>query len=195
MAARLFGVLIVVVIAAAAVSAYSLGLGSTSGVTGTATSTTSITCTTTSLGSSTTLPGTYNASSQSPVRVDQVSAVVYTESNGTRTVQFEVGITNVGSSPVYIVRGCGSSLGSTIVQGAGVVKTVNVVRCLCAEGPTALAPGQSATLVSPGCWSGYSYKIVSAGTFVAELTLSWSGSTSTWPQGYNTTMTATFTVD
>jgi hypothetical protein len=192
--AKLFGVVLVLVIAAAGVSAYTLGLGSSyPGVSSTSTSTTASTCTTTSLVGSTADADAYNVSSSSPVRVDYVHANFYTSSNGSRSVQFEVGITNVGSSPVYVIRGCGSSLSSTLVQGEGVVKTVNVIRCLCAEAPSGVAPGQSSTLVGPGCWSGYIYSVVSPGTFTVKLTVSWSPTGNPWTPTGNTTVFATFT--
>jgi hypothetical protein len=137
--------------------------------------------------------GTFTASSQSPVRVDYVRANVYSGQNGVKTLQFELGFTNVGNQTIYLIRGCGSSLNSTITSGNGVIKTNSgAVRCLCAEGPSGVDPETRQTAVNPGCWSGYSYEVVHSGTFAAQLTLGWSTNATPGSQSAYVTVVANF---
>jgi hypothetical protein len=139
--------------------------------------------------------GTFTPSSNSPVRVDFVRANIYSGQDGVRTVQFDLGYTNVGSGAIYVVKGCGSSLNSTITSGGGVVETVRGgVRCLCAEASSAVEPGQSQTAVDPGCWSGYYYRVVHSGSFSIALTLGWSGNTTLGSESGNVTVAANFAV-
>jgi hypothetical protein len=158
------------------------------------TETISTSCTSSTSYASTFLAnGTFTASSQSPLRVDYVRANVYSGQNGVRTLQFELGYTNVGNQTVYLIRGCGSSLNSTITSGNGVIKTNSgVVRCLCAEGPSGVDSGTSQTAVTPGCWSGYSYEVVHPGTFNAQLTLGWSADGTPGSQSGYVTVVANF---
>jgi hypothetical protein len=139
--------------------------------------------------------GTFTPSSNTPVRVNFVRANLYAGQDGVRTVQFELGYTNVGSQAIYVVKGCGSSLNSTITSGGGVVETVRGgVRCLCAEAPSAVGPGQSQTAVDPGCWSGYYYRVVRAGSFSVALTLGWSGNSTVGSESGHVTVAANFAV-
>src|SRR5712692_2582676 len=128
---------IVILTAAAGVAVYVPRLGAFAPGS-TATVTFSTACTSaTSHATSYVANGTFTASSRSPVRVDFVRANLYTGQDGVETIQFELGYTNVGNQTVYVVRGCGSSLNSTITSGNGVIKTVTgLARCLCVEGPS-----------------------------------------------------------
>jgi hypothetical protein len=202
LAAKLTVLALAVVVAALGAAAYVPGLvGFPNGGVGVTTSTTSTSCTsgTWTQGATTTVSGSFNSTQESQVRVDYVKAYVYpgqTQTNGSigpRAIQFEVGYTNVGSSDIYVVRGCGSSLNSTIVAGNDVIRRTTVIRCLCAEGPSPVSPGQSSSQADPGCWSGFSYDLVSPGTFTAKLVLSWSDS-QMGPMNSDVVVLATFTV-
>lgn len=139
----------------------------------TSTAVTSCSSNTTTQVTSTTVNGTYT-SRGSQVKVDYVTATVYTDQSGLRTLRIEIGFTNVGNSDIFVPTGCGSSVNSTITSGASVVKTVGgAPRCLCAEYLSVVLPGQSLSEVDPGCWSGYYYQVVGSGTVSAKLSLSW----------------------
>ena len=187
-------ILVIVILAAAAgVAIYVPRLGAfPSGKSTTETISTS--CTSSTSQTTTYLAnGTFTASSQSPVRVDYVRANVYSGQNGAKTLRFELGFTNVGNHTIYLIRGCGSSLNSTITSGNGVIRTnTDVVRCLCAEGPSGVDPGTSQAAVTPGCWSGYSYEVVRSGTFTAQLTLGWSANSTPGSQSGYVTVVANF---
>ena len=134
---------------------------------------TSCTSSTATQVASATVNGTYDVNS-SQVRIDYVSASVYIDQIGLRTLRMEVGFTNIGNAAIFVPAGCGSSLNSTITSGSSVVTPVQgVPRCLCAEAMSAVSPGQSRSEVDPGCWSGYYYRVVASGTFSAKLTLNW----------------------
>jgi|SRR5271157_1418011 len=174
---------LVVLLVVVAVGAYALLPAiAPSSTTGTVTSATTVTtatsCTSSSLGGLTpiSLNGTYAPQSSSQVRIDYVKALVYGDQNGLSTLRFEVGFTNVGNSSIYTLIGCGSTLNSTITSGSQVVRTSSgEARCLCAEALSPLAQGQSTSEHDPGCWSGYSYRVLQGGMITAKLTLSWYG--------------------
>ena len=181
MNAASYALIVVLVVAAIGIYAF-VPLGPQAFATGTSSSTTSTTAT--SCSSSTTLggqaPASFNGTisfgTSSQVRVDFVKALVYPAQGGPATLRFEVGFTNIGNSSIYILTGCGSTLNSTIISGSDVVKTSNGgARCLCAEAPSPLGTGLSASEYDPGCWSGYSYQVIGSGTITAKLLLSWYG--------------------
>jgi hypothetical protein len=105
------------------------------------------------------------------VKVLSVSATVSGDSAVGFTVQFQ----NIGSSTIYVLGGGGSSLNSTITTGASYVKEVTGPRCEIAEAIVPVSPGGDWTAVTPGCWSGYHYELLSPGTIGVQLTLTWSG--------------------
>ena len=157
--------------------------------------TTSSTCTTT--GSSTTpttatsTQGAFSYSPSYPVKIDSVEASTYQGANGTM-VTFMVSFTNVGSSDVYTVVGCGSSLSVTLTPGSTVLKQVSGGPvCLCAELPSAVPPGGNRTATTPGCWTSVKYLLVHPGTVQVDLTLSWGETQSSLQEA--TSITATFT--
>lgn len=89
---------------------------------------------------------------------------------------FNVTFQNIGASPVYYIRGCGSSL-SFSVSPPGYVKIIPTVRCLCAEQPVALQPGAAVSVYSSSCGTGSTTIITKAGDVTANLVLAlWTNS-------------------
>lgn len=163
-------------------------------------STTSTTCTTSSATnttqSSTTaiqtsaVQGSFTYTPSAPVRIDSVAATVYGQGSD---VAFSVTYENVGSSSVYYVAGCGSSLVATVPPGSGVLQKVSSGPvCLCAEAIMPLAPGDNRTATTPGCWSGYHFELLGPGTVQVELTLYWGQSQGSQQDTTNATATFTF---
>ncbi|MDG6988538.1 MAG: hypothetical protein JRN21_04345 [Nitrososphaerota archaeon] len=142
----------------------------------------------------TSVVGSFSAPSSVPVKVDSVVADVYQGSAG-ETVAFYVGFENVGPSAIYTVTGCGSSLTAAVPAGSGVLEQQDAgPRCLCAEAPAPVAPGQSGTAATPGCWSGYQFDLVGPGTVTVTLTLAWGyGEGGASSLNDTTTVTAQFT--
>jgi hypothetical protein len=124
-----------------------------------------------------------------------VNASITTLATGTRTLQFEVEFRNVGSADIYVERGCGSSLNSTISSGGSVVQTFpSSARCLCAVGLSRVSTNQSLVAVDPGCWSGYYYEVRQSGTFSAKLVLSWGSTPQFNAESGSVTINAKFTI-
>jgi len=190
MIARVFAIVTCLVIASVASAAYlpggmTLGRASTSTVSGsTTTSSSSSVCTTRSVSTQAAevLNGTFTYSPSLPVKVESVQATVYANSAGVRTIVFSVTFVNDGTSPIFIEGGCGGSLSSAVASGSGVVERVNsTVFCFCPAFIRSMAPGTGAIATGPGCWSGYSYRVIGSGPVEAYLVLRWSGN-STSPQ-------------
>ena len=182
-------VAVVALIAAGAYAPAMLGAG-------TAGSGTSTTCTTAGSSTSSAPPasveGSFTYSPAGPVKVESVSASTYPGGNGT-TVTFAVAFENVGTSDIYTVAGCGSSLAASLPQGDGALKRVTGGPvCLCAEAPTAVPPGEIATSVTPGCWTVYKFLLVGPGTVQVDLALYW-GPSQSYQRQDSTNITATFT--
>ena len=197
MIAKTTGLAILLIVAALGVALYLPTLGNpfSHRTTTTVTDSTSCTSSSTTSASPTLLNGSFTADSSSPVRIDSVRGTVYTGQDGVRTLQFSVGFTNVGNDTEYVIRGCGSSLTSTITSGGGGVKTIgSSTRCLCAEGPAAVNVSLSQSAVDPGCWSGYYYEVQQPGSFSAQLTLSWSSAPESNSESGHVTIVARFTV-
>ena len=159
--------------------------------------TTSSTCTTggsttdSTTSGATSTTGSFSYTPTYPVRVESVTASTYQGGNGTM-VTFAVSFENVGSTDIYTVTGCGSSLTATLPQGTGVLKRVTGGPvCLCAEAPTAVPPGANRTAITPGCWTVYKFLLVHPGTVQVGLTLTW-GTSQAGPQQDMTNITATF---
>ena len=193
-----YGLIVLLVVGALGTYAY-LPLPtsvSTSGTPATTITSTAVTsCSSSTYGQivTSTINGTYTVSPSALVRVDYVRAVIYTDQTGQRTLRFQVGFTNVGTSDIFVAAGCGSSLNSTITSGGGVVRTVGgLARCLCAENLSPVSAGQSQLAVDPGCWSGYSYHVTQGGFITTKLTLAWYGSPSN-SQGH-VTITGNFII-
>lgn len=107
-----------------------------------------------------------------PIRIDNVTAVMYQATYGTR-VTFQVQWTNLGGDAVYVAGGCGSGL-STSAPSKGVLQqVVNPVRCMCVQYLAPVEPGQSHTSLGPGCWSSYAYQLVGHGSVDISMTLTW----------------------
>jgi hypothetical protein len=107
--------------------------------------------------------------------VDSVTAVLEPGQNGTRDVVFQVVFTDDGDSPVYVMGGCAGGLSSSVVGDQTVVKQVTGgPLCDCAAMILTLQTGQNHTSVNPGCWSGYSYRLVGHGSVTMNMTLNWS---------------------
>ena len=193
----LFAVLIVAIVGAGAYVSVTVTPGPSSSSTTvsstctTSGSTSSASTTTTSTQTSTSETGTFTYSPSAPLRIDSVNASTYPGSGGDY-VTFAVAYTNVGSSDVYTISGCGSSLVATVPPGSTGLKQVSGGPvCLCAEAPMALPPGANRTSVTPGCWSSIKYVVAHPGTVQVDLTLYW-GPTQSGQQD-STTITAYFT--
>jgi hypothetical protein len=110
-------------------------------------------------------------------------------------MRMEVGFTNNGTSDIYVITGCGSTLNSTITSGEAVISTiVGGARCLCAEALSPVHSGQMASEWDPGCWSGYYYQVLGSGTFSARLVLEWYPSPSFGVLPSSVVIDATFTI-
>ena len=154
------------------------------------TSSTSVISTSTESTSST--AGTFTSTSAGPVKVLTVNAYTSSGTGGETFVTFIVSYQNAGTSDVYTIQGCGSSLTASVPQGSGVIQeTPSGPRCLCAEAPSPVAPGDYRTATTPGCWSGYQFVLVHPGTAQVDFTLSWGYDQGFQRQG-TTNMTATF---
>jgi hypothetical protein len=114
--------------------------------------------------------GSYTYAHNSQVGVLSVSAVV----SGDQYVTFSVQYQNIGSGTIDVVRGGGSSLSVSLGSGSEIISQVQGPRCLIATAQVPVGPGQVQTSITPGCWSGYSYKLVASGTIDVQLTLTWS---------------------
>ena len=157
----------------------------TSGSSTTITSTTFTTCTTT---------GSFSYSPNNPVKIDDVRATVIQGTGSERTVTFTVLFENTGTSPVYVVSGCGSALTASLPANSPVLQKVSSGPvCECAEFIAAINPGQNHTSVTPGCWSGYHFKLVQPGTVTVNFTLFWGTNGQSFQQSNSTTISATFT--
>ena len=157
----------------------------TSGSSTTITSTTFTTCTTT---------GSFSYSPNSPVKIDDVRAMVYQGTGSERIVTFTVSFENTGASPVYVVSGCGSGLTASLPANSPVLqKVTSGPVCECAAFIAAIDPGQNRTSVTPGCWSGYHYRLVQPGTVTVNFTLSWGTNGQSFQESNSTTISATFT--
>jgi hypothetical protein len=188
-------VLVLAVVGAAALYPAAGGTGSsTTSLTSSTTSTTYTECTTTSATqSAVVLNGTFTYSPRLPVVVDSVKAMIYTDASGNRTLIFSVAFTNDGTSPIYVPGGCGGALASAVVTGDGVIqKVAGAAFCMCPQFIREVAPGAGAVSTGPGCWSGYSYRVVGSGAFVADLTLKWSGPAGNSTEPTSATIVATF---
>jgi hypothetical protein len=147
---------------------------------------------TTSISSSTT--GTsFTYSPAYPVRVDSVQAITTTAENGDRYLTFKVAFENIGSAPIYVVGGCGSGLNSSLPPNSAIVQKSTGPLCACAEFVMRLDHDQNHTSTTPGCWSGYNYRIVQNGSFRANFTLNW-GSAQNLQNSNSTGIVANFTL-
>lgn len=157
----------------------------TNGSSTTITSTTFTTCTTT---------GSYSYSPNNPVKIDDVRATVYQGTGSERIVTFTVLFENVGTSPVYVIGGCGSGLTATLPANSPVLQKVSSGPvCACAEFIAPVNTGQNHTAVTPGCWSGYHFKLAQPGTVTVNFTLNWGMDGRNFQQSNSTTISATFT--
>jgi hypothetical protein len=170
------------------------------GTTMTSTVTTTVTSwstvTTTEVTSTTILAaGSFDYSPKYPVKIDSVKAVMNQGQNGDTRVTFQVLFENIGSSPVYVAGGCGSGLNSTIPANSPIIQKVQGgPLCLCAQFIMPINPGQNHTTITPGCWSGYYYKLVQAGTVDVNFTLYWGSNGESYTQSNSTSISAKFTL-
>jgi hypothetical protein len=133
--------------------------------------------------------GSYTYAQNSQVQVLSVSAVVSENQYVTFSVQYQ----NIGGGTIDVTRGGGSSLSAGLKSGSEIVSQVQGPRCLIATTQIPIGPGQSFTSITPGCWSGYSYKLVASGTVDVQLTLTWSGDSGAGQPG-SMVISATFTL-
>lgn len=157
----------------------------TSGSSTTVTSTTFTTCTTT---------GSFSYSPNSSVKIDDVRATVYQGTGSERVVTFTVLFENAGTSPVYVISGCGSGLTAALPANSPVLQKISSGPvCACAEFIAPVNPGQNHTSTTPGCWSGYHFKLAQPGTVTVNFTLYWGTDGQNFQQSNSTTISATFT--
>ena len=146
-------------------------------------------------GSSTTtgtVSGSFYYSPASPVQIVSVTASKSLGADGT-LVSFDVAFKNVGSSDVYAVRGCGSSLTASVGSSSGVLRTTTGGPiCLCAEAPVTVPPGGNSSATTPGCWSAYKFLLVGGGSVQVDLSLHWGPAQSTLQDVTNVTATFVF---
>ena len=162
------------------------GSGTTSSI-----CTTTGTATTTQTSTASSTLGSFSYSPAAPVKVLSVAASTYQGGNGTM-VTFSVTYENVGSSSIYTLSGCGSSLVATLPTDTSIIKRVTGGPvCLCAEAIMPLIPGANRTSTTPGCWTVYKVLLVHPGTVQVALTLYW-GPDQTGQQQDATNITATF---
>jgi hypothetical protein len=152
---------------------------------------TAITSTTTTSASSVSTTTTFQSTTQSQtsggsyaynpslyVKILSVAATVSSAQAGHQTLTFRVQFENVGSGTIYVLSGGGSSLSAIITSGASVVQEVAGPRCEIATVMGPVSAGGDWTATTPGCWSGFSYQLLEAGTIQVQLTLTWSGDNS-----------------
>ncbi|MGA2200021.1 MAG: hypothetical protein ABSG45_08800 [Nitrososphaerales archaeon] len=148
----------------------------------TSTTSTTLTTTSTTAPTSATTPsnatnGKFSFSPTSPVKIESVQAVTAKDSHGNTSVTFQVLFENTGSTPIYVIGGCGGGLSSSIVGNSMVIQRVpGGPLCDCPAIILTLNDGQNHTSVNPGCWSGYAYHLLSPGTVTMNMTLQWSSS-------------------
>jgi hypothetical protein len=166
-----------------------------SSLTTTTTSSTSSSASTSSSTSTTqsqTNGSSYSSSASSQVKILSVEAMVSGETSGDSSVTFSVTYQNIGSGDIYVLEGGGSNLNVTIVSGASIIQQVSSPRCEIMVAMTPLAPGASATAVTPGCWSGFHYQLLQPGTVQVQLALGWSNGVGSG--GGSTVITAEFSL-
>ena len=155
--------------------------GSTSTTTEASTTSTTLsasTATSTSTSSGATSNVTYGQltySPASPVKIMSVQATTAEDSHGNTTVTFQLLFENTGVAPIYVMGGCGGGLSASIIGSSSVLRQVpGGPLCDCAAIILTLVQGQNHTSVTPGCWSGYAYHLLSPGTVTMNMILQWS---------------------
>jgi len=89
-------------------------------------------------------------------------------------VTFSIQYQNIGPSNIYVLEGGGSNLDVTITSGTSLIQQVKSPLCEIAVAMASLGPGDNATAVTPGCWSGFQYQLLQAGSIQVQMTLGWS---------------------
>ena len=130
------------------------------------------------------------------MKVDWVQAVTSKDSAGDTIVTFQVLFGNAGMAPVYVVGGCGGGLSASVVGSPTAIQQVSGgPLCDCAAAILTINEGQNHTSVTPGCWSGYSYRLVSPGTLLINMTLRWSIDPQNFAGTNSTSIQAVFVFD
>jgi hypothetical protein len=162
-------------------------------VTSTITSTSTVTTSTSTVTSNIT-SDSYTFSPSTPLKILSVWTVVAATQNGERYVTFYVEFENIVSSTVYIVGGCGSGLDLYAFTNSSVLQKIpSGPLCLCPEFIMPLSYGQMHTSITPGCWSGYSIKLLGSGKTTLNFVQYWTNSSSGAQNQDNTMITASFT--
>ena len=112
----------------------------------------------------------FTYSSSSTIKVLSVRATV-SGGAGNQFLSFNVEFQNIGSAPIYIQDGGGSPLSATILSGP--VQEVRTVQCEIVTGMIPISPGQTDSVFTPGCWSGYNYVLSQPATIQVLLNLTW----------------------
>jgi hypothetical protein len=117
----------------------------------------------------------FSYSPTSPVQIQSLQALTTRDSSGNDVVTFQVLFENAGGAPIYVMGGCGGGFSSSIVRNSSVIQQVSGgPLCDCAAIILTLDQGQNHTSVTPGCWSGYGYRLLSSGTVTMNMTVRWS---------------------
>jgi hypothetical protein len=162
---------------------------STTSTTSTATSTS-----TSSSANSNVTSGQFSYSPGTPVKVESVQAITAKDLHGNTTVTLQVLFENVGIAPIYVVGGCGGGLSASIVGNSSVLRQVpGGPLCDCAAIILTLSEGQNHTSITPGCWSGYAYHLMSSGMVTMNMTLEWSTNAQSLVGTDSTSIQAEFT--
>jgi hypothetical protein len=139
-----------------------------------------------------TVNGAFSYSPSYPVAVQAVQAILSRNESDNEYVTFSISLRNVGNTSIYIIKGCGSSLVSSIGNSTVLQKVSGAPLCLCAEALTPFDPGQNETLTTPGCWSGYTYKVIGSGTTNMNFVLSWEPGSQNFSSSGSMSISATF---
>ncbi len=142
--------------------------------------------------SSQTVSGMFNFNPAYPVSVKSVQAIVSRNQSGGGYVTFSVSLRNVGNASIYIIKGCGSSLDSTILNSSIIRAVPGKPLCLCAETLAPLGANQNQTLSTPGCWSGYVYELTGSGTANVNFILKWGSTNQSYSSSDSVSIDATF---
>ena len=138
--------------------------------------------------------GSYTYTPSTQVKILSVAALVSRGQSGGEALGFRVTFENVGSGPITVVAGGGSSLNATITSGSAQVSQVASIKCEIATAMVTVSPGKNFTSATPGCWSGFSWQVVQPGTIQVDLTLSWGGSGSAGSTSGSLEIAAQFTL-
>jgi hypothetical protein len=174
----------------------------------TLTSTTTITSTpviynhTTSTSATTTVSspfyttGSFTYKPTGQVQVDSVQATGSRARDGRLNVTFVVIFENIGSAPINTIGGSDGELSSLVAtNSSSVLQKVASQSCSGMYFIVTLNPGQSYTLYTPDCYTGFNYQLIHPGSVDVRLGFNWTTNLRENPPFSNsTTISARFTL-